>query len=1077
MGKPAAAADAAAQAPVVEEQAKDLKDVKDGSSEWTVGKLCFAKVSGHPSWPARLVEPAEYGRRLRAGQRLVLFFGTQEIGVCSLSALSEFTDENKAKYLAAKRTDPNALEEVETYLHRAVNSEVDEMHEMLTEHQDTAKRKAEAGMEQDSLGPPSKRTKLKTAVASVGGIPDQTGPEVAAQLGSLTAVDKGRRLRFLDPESSTWCCGVFQKQDLRKKHTAPHMVLVDGETKARWLELSKLEWSWLEPDKGMDINASCPMPAAGLAEVTEECPKSEQATQSSDVTQRLGHRLRVYWADDKAWYTGRLTKVVSSRKKPHHILYDDGEDEWVQLEQEKVKWLDPAPASARKAGQTVLASSRTVQKQSQNPDQVEPNIGGRKARDAAIAPVQAATLSASAKQIRKNLQPSTLSPVVPGPTDAIASEPEALAGEQSAATAAITAVSTASKEPPLGDTTLALAATAVTRDVKESIQKLKTSYANATKKRNAVLLADTDRVNVAGTNKSHPGFDSASHQPQLQPAVKSVTARPALVFSGSGPSIPVKTACPASSLAVQAVVEAHNSTSGGPPASTTAAKATELQLAPPMSLGVPPVVTKVTNITRLPPRLVSTAFSSHLAGDSLDGLSPTTAAEVDTRNGNGAHGQPLQWRRPVHTTQAGAPAAPPHAAELDSTLSSLHSMIDTLSKARDSIDAAARCAFRAAGLGAAEQVLRMICKRMERQPNVENRLALFYLVDCISQTCNTRGEEVSVAVRKAVCKQLGSMLAFVAPPGKVGRENRRQCTKILALWKERTVLPVSEINHHLSELQKRISEDSLSSAPDRTQQQAHTNSLQGEDMLSNEYGTFQVPGLRLARLDDDLDGPDSPSQAHDHQPAALNISSMPPTQTPSPEPTARCLAAVDTEVEMEVEGDDARTDDSTPGQLHSPPPLPDAAPPPLPPMPDEPPPPPPPFPDTHALHWPPGQPGMQYPPQAQPVSVQPGLYPTGVQLPPSRLILTGRVHVLRPPAGHVRPMIYAQQPRASLVPSVGHAVAQFPAPVQVTPTGLRPVRPSRWQPLAPPPGYPPGSIRPQHPQDHAQLQAATVLPK
>lgn len=52
----------------------------------------------------------------------------------------------------------------------------------------------------------------------------------------------------------------------------------------------------------------------------------------------IGRRLRVYWPLDKAWYAGRV-KDYNENEETHVIVYDDGEEEEVDIVKEKVEWL------------------------------------------------------------------------------------------------------------------------------------------------------------------------------------------------------------------------------------------------------------------------------------------------------------------------------------------------------------------------------------------------------------------------------------------------------------------------------------------------------------------------------------------------------------------------------------------------------------------------------------------------------------------------------------------------------------------------------------------------------------------
>jgi hypothetical protein len=56
----------------------------------------------------------------------------------------------------------------------------------------------------------------------------------------------------------------------------------------------------------------------------------------------VGRRIKVWWPDDRAWYSGTVTKFVR-RSRKHVIEYDDGEVETVVLHKERVKFIVPRP--------------------------------------------------------------------------------------------------------------------------------------------------------------------------------------------------------------------------------------------------------------------------------------------------------------------------------------------------------------------------------------------------------------------------------------------------------------------------------------------------------------------------------------------------------------------------------------------------------------------------------------------------------------------------------------------------------------------------------------------------------------
>ncbi|EFJ19902.1 hypothetical protein SELMODRAFT_444069 [Selaginella moellendorffii] len=55
-----------------------------------------------------------------------------------------------------------------------------------------------------------------------------------------------------------------------------------------------------------------------------------------DATKLLGHRIKMWWPLDKRWYLGEI-KNYDSELRQHWIVYDDGDKEWVKLEEENFR--------------------------------------------------------------------------------------------------------------------------------------------------------------------------------------------------------------------------------------------------------------------------------------------------------------------------------------------------------------------------------------------------------------------------------------------------------------------------------------------------------------------------------------------------------------------------------------------------------------------------------------------------------------------------------------------------------------------------------------------------------------------
>jgi hypothetical protein len=90
----------------------------------------------------------------------------------------------------------------------------------------------------------------------------------------------------------------------------------------------------------------------------------------------IGRRLKVYWPLDKAWYAGKVTAYNAS-EGTHAVVYDDGEEQDVDVAKEKVEWLSESeetenrPKRRRRQNSDLPAAKATV---------VEEDKGARRGR-------------------------------------------------------------------------------------------------------------------------------------------------------------------------------------------------------------------------------------------------------------------------------------------------------------------------------------------------------------------------------------------------------------------------------------------------------------------------------------------------------------------------------------------------------------------------------------------------------------------------------------------------------------------------------------------------------------------------
>jgi len=70
---------------------------------------------------------------------------------------------------------------------------------------------------------------------------------------------------------------------------------------------------------------------AKRAKRLQEVPLTE-----SDGARILGRRIKVFWRDENKWFYG-VVKAYNRGRKSHKIVYDDKEEEWLKLHEEKFK--------------------------------------------------------------------------------------------------------------------------------------------------------------------------------------------------------------------------------------------------------------------------------------------------------------------------------------------------------------------------------------------------------------------------------------------------------------------------------------------------------------------------------------------------------------------------------------------------------------------------------------------------------------------------------------------------------------------------------------------------------------------
>ncbi|KAK1399010.1 Glutathione peroxidase [Heracleum sosnowskyi] len=245
--------------------------------------------------------------------------------------------------------------------------------------------------------------------------------------------------------------------------------------------------------------------------------------------------------------------------------------------------------------------------------------------------------------------------------------------------------------------------------------------------------------------------------------------------------------------------------------------------------------------------------------------------------------------------------------EANVALTSFEDNLGLLTRTKDSIGRATRIAIECGKLGVASKVVDILARHLEKEPSLPKRVDLFFLVDSITQCCRGLKGEVGGVYPSKVQAQLPRLLLAAAPPGSNGRENRRQCLKVLRLWQERRVLPESVIRRHIRDLDSAnnpASGDPLCRRVERNER-AFDDPLREVEGMVDEYGSnscFQLPGFRMPPMlkDEDEDGCDSDGESFEAVTPERNSSSPGGhIQIAASEKRSHILEAVDGELEME----------------------------------------------------------------------------------------------------------------------------------------------------------------------------------
>ncbi|CAO2169919.1 unnamed protein product [Urochloa humidicola] len=189
----------------------------------------------------------------------------------------------------------------------------------------------------------------------------------------------------------------------------------------------------------------------------------------------------------------------------------------------------------------------------------------------------------------------------------------------------------------------------------------------------------------------------------------------------------------------------------------------------------------------------------------------------------------------------------------------LEGMIETLSRTKDSIGRATRHAIECSKYGIAGEIVELLVRKLESEPNLHRRIDLLFLVDSITQCSHSHRGVAGASYVSTVQAALPRLLGAAAPPGAGARENRRQCLKVLRLWLERKIMPEDILRKYMGDIEV-PNDDTRTSfmlkRPSRAERSVDDPIREMDDMLVDEYGsnaTFELSGILSTKIFDDDD--------------------------------------------------------------------------------------------------------------------------------------------------------------------------------------------------------------------------------
>lgn len=211
------------------------------------------------------------------------------------------------------------------------------------------KRRSGSG---SSGGTSSKRSHKRGGAATAAGA---RAAAAAAQGRGAAGPMMGTRIGVFWADDKTYYRGKVIAGD---KATPGRFQVRYDDGEAEWLNLNEEGFIWHAPRAaaagyntilhstmhGLDAQniqaEAVPLEKEKPNSPTPPGPVAEEGEVPESPTEMVGRRLWLYWPGDGQWHAGEVL-AFRVRKGLHHVLYMDGEEEWVDLAKEEVVWAKP----------------------------------------------------------------------------------------------------------------------------------------------------------------------------------------------------------------------------------------------------------------------------------------------------------------------------------------------------------------------------------------------------------------------------------------------------------------------------------------------------------------------------------------------------------------------------------------------------------------------------------------------------------------------------------------------------------------------------------------------------------------